>query len=1428
CRFGDLLTVRPDVRGLWLAALQRQQRVFNGHCGLCHLAALSRLAWVPGQGRIAIVKFKRPEGRIAIVKFKRPEGRIAIVKFKRTEGRIAITRGRIAIVKFKRPEGRIAIVKFKRPEGRIAIVKFKRTEGRIERLRGPSLPSHDLTRGLTLSLISSACSLSKSSSLTAIRCATMPLTITEHESAKYTVNFPFAELFERGQKLLRSGGRHQGGLVSLLAVSWIVRGQAQQGLDHPAQHADVQLLGRFCHSRVLAVDAAGHFNRVHSCSGSSLPVFSTDCSRVVHVSRMFCRLMTPLATPFSPISRIFSWRISFSTREDTALIVFFSGNSAPSSARCRANSVTQVSFQIQHHVAAERVGLLVQQGLKLAQLAENLGGVLGGQQLLESGGAVTEGGGAGRSFSCSPVTSSRSLVRFFLLLSSLTRRWPTNTSTFSRQVSTRACTLARSSVSRSDSRRRNGRPDAARLSRPRAASRPLQFVQTVVLAQQVGRPLRLLQRFPELLLRSPRLTADLPVAAVECSLRHHFIVQTLHLGGHLRQQQVVAAAQGRQQLAALDALDGHLANELVKHDVVHVLLALHQVQQPVHLGRARHLEFFINSDAGQHLVEGLRQLQHLPATVSGRRASLGSPPCACSLRRCCFCLRACSRTSEGSSVAVAVALASSDFTALGASYRNEMSLRISQDFIIDIHFGAAALNFVPHAMATHLPAPHTQIVESCARPRHRRWQIGADKIRRLSEGENHLVWQVVIWGLARLLLLLLVLVLPSRIRTRRIPRSNPPEAVFKIFVVPVPVQSKLVVVRAAPEVGVVQPVPQRGAAVPVLPAGHVGRWRPGPGPAGIDRRRSEDDRLRLRLDEAAGGRTGARGPPRRDRLPAHQILVDVSDDERWTTVDANRSCQCRGRLRRFAPAPSQSSFLGFKVVAGSAQGGGRGGGGVAAWRAAAHDGRQGLPAVAGARASEAAASQSPGRSHRRVQVIVVIVVGVEVSGGQVSLLNDGSGAELEAWPGAEEVDGADQLRLPAAAVDGAAAGESCRGAAGRVEKIPGAGVKVGEQAAAKVDIRDLAQLHCHWQLVQHLQDVLGIRCWPKQLLEDESLVQAERECRVNQASPLCLAEHFHGEVERVPVGQPGAWRGHRLDADLHGALESSRRHGASVELESKFFEAALSKSGVFIVAAKRTPFGAFGGALKDHSATDLAETAARAALEASGAPKDAIGSVVFGNPPGHCHAVAPRGRPPRPADLTPAFNVNRLCGSGFQSVVSATNEILLGDSEVSIAGGSESMSGTPYAVWGVRFGTKFGTDYELTDLLWHGLIDKQIKTPMGVTAENLAEKFQLTRKECDEFAVVSQDRWQKANADGAFKAEIVPMQVKGKKGPTEFAVDEHPRAATVETMAKLPPVFKKNGVVHAGNASGICDGAAALVLASEAALKRHSLKPLAA
>ncbi|PAA85276.1 hypothetical protein BOX15_Mlig030250g3, partial [Macrostomum lignano] len=277
--------------------------------------------------------------------------------------------------------------------------------------------------------------------------------------------------------------------------------------------------------------------------------------------------------------------------------------------------------------------------------------------------------------------------------------------------------------------------------------------------------------------------------------------------------------------------------------------------------------------------------------------------------------------------------------------------------------------------------------------------------------------------------------------------------------------------------------------------------------------------------------------------------------------------------------------------------------------------------------------------------------------------------------------------------------------------------------------------------------------------------------------------------------------------------------------------AALSKSGVFIVAAKRTPFGAFGGALKDHSATDLAETAARAALEASGAPKDAIGSVVFGNViQSHRdtamlsrHVAVRLGLP----ISTPAFNVNRLCGSGFQSVVSATNEILLGDSEVSIAGGSESMSGTPYAVWGVRFGTKFGTDYELTDLLWHGLIDKQIKTPMGVTAENLAEKFQLTRKECDEFAVVSQDRWQKANADGAFKAEIVPMQVKGKKGPTEFAVDEHPRAATVETMAKLPPVFKKNGVVHAGNASGICDGAAALVLASEAALKRHSLKPLA-
>ncbi|XP_029436050.1 3-ketoacyl-CoA thiolase, mitochondrial-like isoform X2 [Rhinatrema bivittatum] len=194
----------------------------------------------------------------------------------------------------------------------------------------------------------------------------------------------------------------------------------------------------------------------------------------------------------------------------------------------------------------------------------------------------------------------------------------------------------------------------------------------------------------------------------------------------------------------------------------------------------------------------------------------------------------------------------------------------------------------------------------------------------------------------------------------------------------------------------------------------------------------------------------------------------------------------------------------------------------------------------------------------------------------------------------------------------------------------------------------------------------------------------------------------------------------------------------------------------------------------------------------------------------------------------PALTVNRLCGSGFQSIVTGCQEICLKESEVVLCGGTESMSQSPYAVRNIRFGTKFGMDYKLEDTLWAGLTDLHIKTPMGVTAENLAEKHKISREECDKYALKTQQRWKAANDAGYFNAEMAPIEVKTRKGKEKLEQDEHPRPqVTLEQLAKLPSVFKKDGTVTAGNASGVCDGAGAVIIASEESLKEHKLTPLA-
>jgi acetyl-CoA acyltransferase 2 len=277
--------------------------------------------------------------------------------------------------------------------------------------------------------------------------------------------------------------------------------------------------------------------------------------------------------------------------------------------------------------------------------------------------------------------------------------------------------------------------------------------------------------------------------------------------------------------------------------------------------------------------------------------------------------------------------------------------------------------------------------------------------------------------------------------------------------------------------------------------------------------------------------------------------------------------------------------------------------------------------------------------------------------------------------------------------------------------------------------------------------------------------------------------------------------------------------------------ASLTK-GIFIIAAKRTPIGTFGGKLSSKTSTDLQEIAFRAALGSGNVDPKLIDSVVVGNVQSGTskdgsmisrHAGLRVGVPIE----RPALTVNRLCGSGFQSIVTGVHDILMGDSAVVLTGGSESMSQAPFVVRNVRFGTRLGTDYQFEDSLWTGLADHGCSTSMGQTAENLAEKYGISREDADQFSLESQQRWKSANDSGRFTEEMAPVKLKIKGQEVEMTVDEHPRQTTREALAKLPSIFKKNGTVTAGTASGISDGASSLILASEAACCEYNFKPLA-
>ncbi|CAO1617907.1 unnamed protein product [Parajaminaea phylloscopi] len=277
------------------------------------------------------------------------------------------------------------------------------------------------------------------------------------------------------------------------------------------------------------------------------------------------------------------------------------------------------------------------------------------------------------------------------------------------------------------------------------------------------------------------------------------------------------------------------------------------------------------------------------------------------------------------------------------------------------------------------------------------------------------------------------------------------------------------------------------------------------------------------------------------------------------------------------------------------------------------------------------------------------------------------------------------------------------------------------------------------------------------------------------------------------------------------------------------------RQAAYIVAAKRTPFGAFGGKLSKFTAAHLGGLASRAALdELPKGIESEVKQTIFGNVHASDNAAAYLARHVgHHAGLpvtVPALTVNRLCGSGFQSIINAVQDIKTGDGDLLLTGGTESMSQAPYTLHGVRFGGgKYGVDLKLVDSLAAALTDMYpTPTPMGITAENLATKYGISREQCDQFALQSQQRFAKGLEEGAFTGEIAPVEVPIKKTSETMTADEHPRAkTTIESLTKLPSVFKKEGAVTAGNASGICDGGAANIVASEEALKRYGLKPLA-
>ncbi|AKI96607.1 acetyl-CoA C-acetyltransferase [Kosmotoga pacifica] len=269
---------------------------------------------------------------------------------------------------------------------------------------------------------------------------------------------------------------------------------------------------------------------------------------------------------------------------------------------------------------------------------------------------------------------------------------------------------------------------------------------------------------------------------------------------------------------------------------------------------------------------------------------------------------------------------------------------------------------------------------------------------------------------------------------------------------------------------------------------------------------------------------------------------------------------------------------------------------------------------------------------------------------------------------------------------------------------------------------------------------------------------------------------------------------------------------------------------VYIVGAKRTAIGTLGGTLKDVPAVQLGVTAAKAAMNQANISPELIDETIVG-----CILTAGQGMGPgRQVSIysgvpveKPGYTVNMLCGSGMKSVMIGASDILLGEAEIVLTGGIENMSRAPYLLQNARFGYRLGNGEVIDHMVYDGLTDIFNNYHMGVTAENLAKKYNISREEQDEFAYNSQMKAKKAIAEGKFRDEIEPVVIKTRKAEIVFDTDEHPRDVTLEKLAKLKPAFVKDGTVTAGNASGINDGGSAIVIASEDAVKANGLKPMA-